>query len=100
VLPCCGKEFLKEFALTDTGSAPPLGVLPVAVISSGPVANESERHSRAGAAARLDFLSSNTLHVTATGGGHEIHLYQPDIVVQTIERVVSSVRNGISLSHF
>jgi pimeloyl-ACP methyl ester carboxylesterase len=93
-------EFLREFAATDANNAPPLGALPVGVISSGPAANESERHSRAGAAARLDFLSSNTLHVTASGSGHEIHLYQPDIVVQAIERVVSSVRNGTSLSHF
>lgn len=93
------KEFLKEFTETDEGMVRPLGVLPVIVLSSGPAASESERGSRNGAAARLDFLSSNTVHVTATGSGHEIHLYQPDLVVQTVVQAVSAIRSGTPVSH-
>jgi pimeloyl-ACP methyl ester carboxylesterase len=92
------KEFLREFTETEAGKKPPLGELPVIVLSSGPVASESERQSRSGAAARLDFLSSNTLHITATGSGHEIHLFQPDLVVQALLRALSAVRNRVPLS--
>jgi pimeloyl-ACP methyl ester carboxylesterase len=92
------KEFLQEFEETDARRYP-LGALPVIVLSSGPIAGESERRSREGAAARLDFLSSNSVHITATGSGHEIHLYQPDIVVQALVRAASAVRNRGSLSH-
>ena len=93
------KEFLKEFTETDENKARPLGGLPVIVLSSGPVASEAERESRNGAAARLDFLSSNTVHVTATGSGHEIHLYEPDLVVQTVVQAVSAIRNQTPVSH-
>lgn len=92
------KEFLREFEETDAGLPFPLGEVPVIVVSSGPVASESERQSRNGAAARLDFLSSNSVHITATGSGHEIHLYQPDVVVQAVMRAVSAVRIGVPLS--
>lgn len=93
------KEFLKEFAETDASKNHVLGALPVVVLSSDPPASESERHSRDQAGPRLDFLSSNTLHVTAAGSGHEIHLYQPDLVAKTLTRAVLAIRNGTSLSH-
>src|SRR5216684_8347678 len=93
------KEFRKEFAETDANKDHPLGALPVVVLSSDPPAPESERHSQDEAAPRLDFLSSNTVHVTATGSGHEIHLYQPDLVAKTLVRAVLAIRNGTSLSH-
>jgi len=92
------EEFLKEFDETDAGKKPPLGDLPVAVISSDPAATDADRRSRDAAAARLDFLSSNTVHITATGSGHEIHLYQPDVVVQALRQIVSAVRNQVPLS--
>jgi pimeloyl-ACP methyl ester carboxylesterase len=92
------KEFLKEFDETDAGKKPPLGDLPVVVLSSGPAATEAQREARDGAAATLDFLSSNTVHMTAMGSGHEIHLYQPDIVVQAALRAVSAARGHIPLS--
>jgi pimeloyl-ACP methyl ester carboxylesterase len=85
------QEFLREFEETDGGRLP-LGSLPVVVISSGPVASETDRASRETAGARLDFLSSNTLHIEATGSGHEIHLFQPDRVVDGVARAVSAVR--------
>jgi hypothetical protein len=92
------KEFLRIFEETDAGKKPPLDALPVIVLSSDPRGGESDRKSRNGAAARLDFLSSNTVHITATGSGHEIHLYQPDRVVEAVEQAVSAVRNGTPLS--
>ena len=92
------KEFLREFEETDAGGDRPLGTLPVIVLSSDPIASESERRSKNGAAARLDFLSSNSVHITATGSGHEIHLYQSDLVVQALVRGVSAVRSHVSLS--
>jgi hypothetical protein len=64
------------------------------VLSSGPAANESERQSHGGAAARLDFLSSNTVHITAAGSGHEIHLYQPETLVKALLQAVFTVRSG------
>jgi pimeloyl-ACP methyl ester carboxylesterase len=90
-------EFLREFEETDAKERP-LGNLPVVVVSSGPVASDAERRSRDGAAARLDFLSSNTMHVTATGSGHEIHLYQPERVIHALLRTVSAVRNRAPLN--
>jgi pimeloyl-ACP methyl ester carboxylesterase len=91
------REFLREFEETD-GGRQPLGSLPVVVVSSGPVASEKERASRDTAGAQLDFLSTNTLHIEATGSGHEIHLFQPARVIEGIARAVSTVRTGASLN--
>ncbi len=92
------KEVLKEFAETDARKYP-LGSLPVVVISSEPSAPESELHTHDEAAPRLDFLSSNSVHVTAAGSGHEIHLYKPDIVIETLTRTVQAIRARSVLSH-
>ena len=91
------REFLREFEETDANRQP-LGSLPVVVISSGPIASEVERTSRENAGARLDFLSSNSLHIVAAGSGHEIHLFQPAHVIEGITRAVSAVRTGAPLS--
>jgi len=91
------REFLREFEETD-GNRQPLGALPVVVVASGPVATDAERSSRTGAGARLDYLSRNSLHIAATGSGHEIHLFQPERVVEGITRVVSAVRTRTALS--
>jgi len=92
------KEFLQEFAETDARKYP-LGSLPVVVISSEPAAPESRLHTRDEANPRLDFLSSNTLHVTATGSGHEIHLYEPEIVIATLASTAQAIRTRTPLSH-
>jgi pimeloyl-ACP methyl ester carboxylesterase len=91
------KEFLREFDETEPGKKPPLGSLPVVVVASDPAAPESARRSRDKAAPRLDYLSSNTMHITAAGSGHEIHLYQPDRVIEGITHAVSGVRSGTPL---
>jgi len=92
------KEFLREFDATDAGKRPPLGKLPVVVVSSGGIANDSIRKYRNGAAARLDFLSSNTAHITAIGSGHEIHLYQPEKLLQALRLEITAVRKKTLLS--
>jgi len=86
------KEFLREFEETEAGNEHSLGDLPVVVLSTAPIPSESERKSRTGAAARLDFLSSNSVHITALGTGHEIHLYHSDLVVQALLRAVTMSR--------
>lgn len=92
------KEFLREFSSTDSGNKPPLGDLPVVVVTNGPAATETDRSNRDGAEARLDFLSSNTVHITAAGSGHEIHLYHPDAVVDAVMRTVTAVRKQTPLA--
>jgi pimeloyl-ACP methyl ester carboxylesterase len=91
------KEFLREFDETDPGQPPALRDLPVVVVSSNPQPSQAERQSRAGAAARLDFLSSNSVHITAAGSGHEIHLFQPDVLTGALLRAVSAIRLGAPL---
>ena len=86
------REFLREFDETDAAQ-PPLGKLPVVVVSSAGIASDAERRSRDGAMARLDFLSSHSLHITAEGSGHEIHLFQPDRVVEGVSKAVAMVRS-------
>jgi pimeloyl-ACP methyl ester carboxylesterase len=87
-----GREFRREFDEMDASPQPPLGKLPVVVLSSEPAAAPAERASRDAAGGRLDFLSSNDVHMTATGSGHEIHLYQPDMVVTAVLRGWQSAR--------
>lgn len=90
------KEFIRLLEETAPGKKPPLDT-PVLVLSSGAAATEADRESRAGAAGRLDFLSANTVHTTASGSGHEIHLYQPDAVVDAVLRVISAVQTRAPL---
>ena len=63
------------------------------VLLDGPAAAAFDRKSRSGATAQLDFLSSNSVHIAATGSGHEIHLYQPQRVVEAVMKAVLAVRN-------
>jgi hypothetical protein len=76
----------------------PLGSLPVVVVASNPIASATERGSRESAGPQLDFLSSNTLHIEATGSGHEIHLFQPTSTIDGIMRAVAAVRTRRPLS--
>jgi pimeloyl-ACP methyl ester carboxylesterase len=85
-------EFLREFDEVKRSELPVLGTLPVIVISSSSILGKSDCLSQSNAAACLDFLSSNTVHITASGSGHEIHLYQPDVVIKALLKAVSTVR--------
>lgn len=100
------KEFLREFEQSCSGPAYPLGDLPIVVVSSGHSASELARQNeldrqfcdRSDVADGLDQLSSNSMYIVAEGSGHEIHLYQPKVMVEAIERVVRAVRNRVPLS--
>ena len=95
------REFLRELAESCSGREHPLGNLPVVVVSSsaetaaGPATEPCQRDSAAEGLARL---SSNTLYVVAEGSGHEIHLFQPAVLVQMLERSIAAIREGAPLS--
>jgi pimeloyl-ACP methyl ester carboxylesterase len=91
------KEFLREFDEANSTS-PPLGKLPVVVVASDPAQARTECQSRNTAASCLDFLSANSVHITAAGSGHEIHLYQPDTLVKAVLQAVNAVRNKTPLA--
>lgn len=91
------REFLREFEETD-GNRMPLGSLPVVVVASNPAASVTERGTRDSAGPQLDFLSSNSLHIEATGSGHEIHLFQPASAIDGITRAISTVRTRTPLA--
>jgi pimeloyl-ACP methyl ester carboxylesterase len=90
------QEFLREFEEAN-GASPPLGRLPVVVVASDPAQARSECESRNTAASCLDYLSANTIHITAAGSGHEIHLYQPDTLVKAALQVLDAVRKKTPL---
>jgi pimeloyl-ACP methyl ester carboxylesterase len=92
------REFRREFDQMDPRK-PALGTLPVVVVSSQAPATVTDLRKRDAAGPMLDFLSANSVHITAAGSGHEIHLYQPDTVVQGIERAVASVRGHRPLAN-
>jgi len=37
------------------------------------------------------------MHIVAKGSGHEIHLYQPERVLEAVSDTVSAVRTGVPL---
>lgn len=97
------REFLREFDEKCSGREYPLGDLPLIVVSSEPqsapprTSGVGEPCARDNAAEGLDRLSSNSLYVVAAGSGHEIHLFQPTVLVQALERGVFAIRNGVPL---
>jgi pimeloyl-ACP methyl ester carboxylesterase len=93
------KEFRREFDEVGSGQEHPLGHLPVVVLSSAPAATAADLAKRDTAGPMVDFLSSNFVHMTATGSGHEIHLYQPDMVVQAIQRELASIRDHVPVAN-
>jgi pimeloyl-ACP methyl ester carboxylesterase len=84
-------EFLREFQEQETAEHP-LASTPVIVLASDSNATDPEHKRRQ--MNGLVSLSSNSVHIVASGSGHEIHLYQPDVVVQALVRCVLAVRNG------
>lgn len=89
------REFLLEFKETATEQVHPLGSLPVIVLSRGRRADDPDRKRQQDG---LALLSSNSIHIIATESDHEIHLYQPDLVVQALRRAVTAIRRHVPLS--
>ena len=73
-------------------AAPPLGRLPLIVVSSGLMA---ERDPILRAAMRTQVaLSTNSQLVIATDSGHPIQFDQPKLVVDAVQQVLESARTG------
>jgi hypothetical protein len=67
----------------------PLGNLPLIVLVRTQNADESHKEQ----AAQLAGLSSAGKLLTAANSGHEIHLYRPDLVIQSVHDVVTEARD-------
>lgn len=72
----------------------PLDDLPLVVLTRGSDSSPDLVSSHAGLAS----LSTNSRHAVVEGAGHEIHLFQPDVVVGAIREVVEAVRRGGRIS--
>ena len=70
-------------------SAHPLGDRPIVVLSRGDEVNAD----REAAHAALAGLSTNSRHSVVKGAGHEIHLFEPAVVVQAIADVAQAIRD-------
>src|ERR1044072_5232140 len=86
------KEFLNIFQDTEAGKPFAMGKLPIIVLAEYEMPGDSVRNMRDRSAPRLSYLSSNTLHVKVPKG-HEIHLYNPAILHDAIEKLIIAVRN-------
>lgn len=72
----------------SAAKAHPLGSLPVIVLTRGVDADQGVRDVHARAAA----LSTNSRHTVVDGAGHEVHLFEPAVVIAAIGDVVEAVR--------
>lgn len=70
-------------------SPQPLGSLPLIVIGR----NQEDNDTRQKDLRNLTALSSAGKLIIAENSGHAIHLYRPDLVVQSIRQVLSAARN-------
>ena len=78
-------SMLSTLRAIDTSTRNPLGNLPLIVLSRG--RNSSPDHQRH--QADLARLSTRSTHVVAKDSDHEIHLFQPDVVVKAIGDVAA-----------
>jgi pimeloyl-ACP methyl ester carboxylesterase len=100
------QEFLREFEEKCSGGVHPLGELPLVVLSDEPKPSQPDPLRSQGAPSchrddagdGLDALSSNSLYIVAGSSGHEIHLYQPAVLVQALQRVVVAIRTQTLLA--
>jgi pimeloyl-ACP methyl ester carboxylesterase len=83
-----GERQLLARLAASRASGTPLGDRPTVVLTRG----DEQNAGREGSHLALAKLSTNWRHSVIAGAGHEIHLFQPDAVVQAIADVVESVR--------
>jgi pimeloyl-ACP methyl ester carboxylesterase len=76
-----------------SAQAHPLGDIPVVVLTRGTDVGEGlfETHDA------LAQLSTNFRHTMVAGSGHEIHLFEPNAVIEAISEVVDAVRGKTRL---
>ena len=96
---------LSRLRQARTGNPPPLGKMPLVVLTSSDsnfaqvpgMTADQVRQDHLRLQDDLATLSTNSRHVMVAGSGHEIYLYKPAVVVQSISTVVISVRNDSRL---
>jgi pimeloyl-ACP methyl ester carboxylesterase len=77
-----------------------IGDLPLVVVTAERIEDEwlaTVPELEARFQARLAGLSSDAIHVVATGSGHFVHKEEPDVVVAAIRAVVEAARSGSPL---
>jgi len=97
-----GPYWADEFAAMYADSLYSLGNKPIYVLSSGRDAFSKNTDSAMKAIwlekleqkEKMSNLSSNSKHVITTKSGHEIHLEEPELVINAIIEVIIGVRTG------
>jgi len=97
-----GSFWAEEFAALYADSSYTLGTKPVYVLSSGrdAFAKTMDSSMRTVWLEKLQQkeamanLSTNSKHIITTRSGHEIHLTEPELVINAVKEVVAAVRTG------
>jgi len=97
-----GPYWADEFAAMYADSLYSLGNKPIYVLSSGRDAFSKNTDSAMKAIwlekleqkEKMSNLSSNSKHIITTKSGHEIHLEEPELVINAIKEVIIAVRTG------
>lgn len=79
---------LAELQQVARSQAQPFGNRPLVVLTRGVGSPEQLRRLHAA----LALTSSNGRHTIVAGAGHEIHLYEPALVIEAIRDVLDSIR--------
>ena len=101
-----GTYWAEEFAAMYADSLYSLGNKPVYVLSSGKDAFSNKMDSTMKAIwleklmqkEKMSNLSSDSKHIITTKSGHEIHLEEPELVINAIKEVIRAVRTGDALA--
>ena len=97
-----GPYWADEFAAMYADSLYSMGNKPIYVLSSGRDAFSKNTDSTMKAIwlekleqkEKMSNLSSNSKHIITTKSGHEIHLEEPELVINAIKEVIMAVRTG------
>ena len=97
-----GPYWADEFAAMYADSLYSMGNKPIYVLSSGRDAFSKNTDSTMKAIwlekleqkEKMSNLSSNSKHIITTKSGHEIHLEEPELVINAIKEVIIGVRTG------
>jgi pimeloyl-ACP methyl ester carboxylesterase len=100
-----GSYWAEEFAAMYVDSLYSLGNKPVYILSSGRDAFSKNTDSTMKAfwfeklvqKEKMSKLSTNSKHIITTKSGHEIHLEEPELVINAIKEVINAVKKGESL---
>ena len=100
-----GSYWAEEFADMYADSLYSLGNKPIYVLSSGGGVFSESQDSTMKAIwleklvqrEKMANLSTNSKHIITTKSGHEIHLEEPELVINAVKEVITAVRTGRSL---